>query len=285
VVTEVLVYASAARAETARTLLGAACSATGVNVRLELYGSGSLYQRLGPRHAPPFPDVVLWFGPFAAHAAGLDGLLQAYQPASVAAAAVHDSSWRWTSLDYVPIGVVGPTGASSLQDLAGVPRLAIADPERAESGLSIVLATLDRARQVEGDVERGWTWWQQRAQSGLMLAEDEAGAVGMVGEGGASHALSLADTAAVVPGLAPLPNAVSLGANARNVDAARHVLDWLTSDATGTALKFSPWRAATNGLQALLSAAPPLDIDWCRQQYAPTRRRWSQSALSPALQG
>src|SRR6266851_1376261 len=108
-VTEVLVYATASRAQTARTLLGAACQATGMNVRLELYGSGSLYQRLGPRHAPPLPDVVLWFGPFAAQSAALDGLLQPYQPASVAPNAAHDASWRWTTLDYLPIGVVGST--------------------------------------------------------------------------------------------------------------------------------------------------------------------------------
>jgi ABC-type Fe3+ transport system substrate-binding protein len=285
VVTEVLAYASAQRAETARTLLGAACQATGVSVRLELYGSGSLYQRLGPRHAPPFPDVVLWFGPFAAHAAGLDGLLQPYQPASVAAGAVHDTNWRWTTLDYVPIGLVGPAGVKGVQDLAGVPALAIADPERSENGLNIVLTTLDRARQVDGDVEHGWTWWRQRARSGLALAEDDPGAVAIVGEGGASHALSLFETSSVVPGLAPLPNAVSLAANARNVDAARHVLDWLTSEATGTALKFSPWRAATNGLQPLIAAAPALDVDWCRQQYATTRRRWSQSAFAPAVKG
>jgi hypothetical protein len=128
VVTEVLVYAAASRAQTARTLLAAACQATGISVRLELYGSGSLYQRLGPRHAPPLPDVVLWFGSFAAQSAALDGLLQPYQPASVAAVAVHDSNWRWTTLDYHLIGSVGSTSVNSLQDLAGVPGLAIADP-------------------------------------------------------------------------------------------------------------------------------------------------------------
>ena len=73
-----------ARRRPPEPLLGAACRATGIGARLELYGSGSLYQRLGPRHAPPLPDLVLWFGPFAAQAAALDGLLQPYQPASVA---------------------------------------------------------------------------------------------------------------------------------------------------------------------------------------------------------
>src|SRR4030081_719160 len=137
VVTEVLVYAAAARAQTARMGVAGACQATGIGARLELYGSGSLYQRLGPRHAPPLPDIVLWFGPFAAQAAALDGLLQPYQPAHVAPAAGHEANWRWTTLDYLPIGVVGPTSVTGLQDLANVPGLAIADPERSEIGLSI----------------------------------------------------------------------------------------------------------------------------------------------------
>ncbi|MDQ6674434.1 MAG: substrate-binding domain-containing protein [Chloroflexota bacterium] len=281
--TEVLVYATASRAQTARRLLGAACQATGIDVRLELYGSGSLYQRLGPRHAPPLPDLVVWFGAFAAAAAANDGLLQPYQPSSVAAAAVHDPKWRWTTLDYAPIGVVGSARVNSLEDLASVPALAIADPERSEVGLSILLATLDRARQVEKDVERGWRWWQQRAQRGLELAEDDAGAVARVGEGGATHALSLAETGAPLPGVAPLANAVGLATSSRNPDAARRVLDWLTDDAAADMLKLSPWRAASSGLQALLSAAPPMDIDWCRQQYTPTRLRWSQGAFAPKV--
>src|SRR6476469_6816182 len=113
--TAVLVYATMARAETARALLGPACRATGINARLELYGTGSLYQRLGPRHAPPLPDVVMWSGAFAAQAAAADGLLQAYQPVGAASspgsgtsAAAHDPDWRWSTLDYATVGVVGP---------------------------------------------------------------------------------------------------------------------------------------------------------------------------------
>jgi ABC-type Fe3+ transport system substrate-binding protein len=250
-----------------------------------VYGSGSLYQRLGPRHAPPLPDVVLWFGPFAAQSAGLDGLLQPYQPSSVAPAAVHDANWYWTTLDYRPVGVVGSTGVTGVQDLAGVPSLAMADPERSEIGLSILLATLDRARQVDGDVERGWTWWQQRAASGLVLAEDDSGARAIVGEGGASHALSLAETALPVPGLAPLPHAVGLAASSPNPAAAKRLVDWLTGDAAADRLELSPWRAASNGLQVLLSAAPPLDIAWCRENYTATRRRWAESGFGPLLKG
>jgi hypothetical protein len=280
-VTDVLVYATASRADAARALLGAACQATGLGVRLEVYGTGSLYQRLGPRHAPPLPDVVLWSGPFAAQAAASDGLLQPYQPARVADAAVHDPDWRWTTLDFQAIGSRGATPVGGLEDLAGVPGLALADPERSELGLSILLATLDRARQVEGDVERGWTWWRQRAQNGIALAEDDAGALALVGSGDASHALSLGETASPVPGLAPLPNAIGLATSSRNVDAAKHLIDWLTGESTGRTLRFSPWQASSNGLDALLGAAKPLDVEWARQQYAPARRRWAQSGFGP----
>jgi len=282
-VTELLVYATLSRAETARSLLGSACRATGLDARLELYGTGSLYQRLGPRHSPPLPDVVLWFGPFAAAAAAQDGLLQPYQPKRLADAAVHDSAWRWTTLDYLSIGVVGRATTGGLQGLSSVPSLAIADPERSEAGLGILLAWLDRSRQVDKDVERGWSWWQQRAQSGMALAEDDAGAAAMVASGGASHAVSLLDTASPVAGLAPLPNAVGLAASSRNGDAAKQLLDWLTSEEAGTMLRLSPWQAATNGLQALLSAAPQLDVDWARQQYAATRKRWAQNGFGPRI--
>src|SRR5262249_21642980 len=89
-VTEVLVYASAARADAARTALAQACRATGSSARLEVSGTGSLYQRLGPRRAPPMPDLVWWFGPFAARAAAIDGLLLPHQPSSVADGTAHD---------------------------------------------------------------------------------------------------------------------------------------------------------------------------------------------------
>src|SRR5205823_1805568 len=250
--TDVLVYATESRAQTARTVLGAACQALGVSARLEVYGSGSLYQRLGPRRSQPLPDVVMWFGPFAARAAAVDGLLQPYQPSQVADGVPHDPNWAWTTLDYAPIGVVGTPGLTSFQDLAAVPRLAVADPERSEVGMSLLLAVLDRARQVEADPERGWTWWQQRVRSGLALTEDDAGAVASIGEGGVTHALSLAETAVALPGLAPLPHAIGLAANSRNVEGGRTLLDWMTSQAAAPLLRLSPWQAASNGLQALL---------------------------------
>jgi ABC-type Fe3+ transport system substrate-binding protein len=284
--TDVLVYAVAARETTARRLLGAACQASGVGARLELHGSsGSLYQRLGPRRAVPLPDLVMWFGPFAASAAAVDGLLQPYQPARVADMAVHDPEWRWTTLDYSPVAVAGPPGIASLQDIATVAGLALADPERSEIGLSILLATLDRARQIDSDVERGWTWWQQRMRGGVQLAEDDAAAVALVGASGVSHALTMAEASAPIVGLAPLPHAVGLAAGSRNADAARRLLDWLTGEEAGAMLPLSPWQAAGSGgpLPGLVSAAPALDIDWARQQYTAVRSRWAQSGFGPIV--
>jgi ABC-type Fe3+ transport system substrate-binding protein len=274
------VYTVTSRARAARALLGAACQATGLGVRLELYGSGSLYQRLGPRRAQPLPDVVLWFGAYAAQAAAADGLLQPYQPARVASAAPHQQNWLWTTLDFSSIGVTGSFPVASMEELATVPRLAIADPERSEAGLSIVLAMLDRARQVDSDLEHGWAWWQQRAAKGLAMAEEEADAVGMVTAGEASHALSLSETAAPLGGLPVIPNAVGLAAGSRNVDAARRLLDWLTGEAAAAAVRLSPWQATT---QSLLTAAPPLDLEWGRQQYTPVRRRWAQSGFGTRI--
>jgi ABC-type Fe3+ transport system substrate-binding protein len=283
-VTDLTVYAVESRADVARALLTGACVATGSTLRLELYGSGSLYQRLGPRHGPPPPDIVFWFGAFAARSAALDGLLQPYQPSHVADGVVHDPDWKWLTLDYSPIGVLGPS-LSNWTDVAGVPRLAIADPERSEVGLSILLSSLDRIRQVEGDVERGWTWWQQRAQSGLQLAEDDQSAASMVDDGSATHALTLSPTAVPLVGLAPIPHAIGIPTASRNLDGARRVLDWLTSESAASSgiQRFSPWQATSNGLAALLQAAPPLDIEWTPQQYTATRQRWAQSGFGPGF--
>jgi ABC-type Fe3+ transport system substrate-binding protein len=280
-VSDVLVYVADARAELARSALAQACRATGASVQLEVYGTGSLYQRLGPRRAPPTPDIVWWFGPFAARAAAVDNLLQAYRPPGVADGTIHDPDWKWLALEYSPIGVVGSSALGSWSDVAGVSRLAMADPERSEVGLSILLASLDRARQVDGDVERGWDWWQARVSAGLVLTEDDGGAVGLVQAGAASHALTLSPNAAPLSGLAPVPHALGLAASSRKTDEVRGVLDWLTSEAAGASVGLSPWQAASNGLATLQQAAPPLDVEWARQQYAATRRRWAESGFAP----
>jgi len=281
---DVLVYAVESRAESVRTLLAAACGATGLGARIELYGTGSLYQRLGPRRGAPFPDIVVWFGAYAARAAAVDDLLQPFRPPWVPDGAVHDPDWKWTTLEYSTIGAVGSPALSGWPDLTAVPRLGLADPERSETGMAMLLAVLDRARQVEGDAESGWSWWQRRAQTGMLLAEDDAGALASVESGAASHALSLAAAAAPISGLAPLPHAIGLAAASRNADAARRVLEWLTSEAAGATLRLSGWQAATNGLGILLAGAPPLDIEWARQHYVAARRRWAQSGFGPTIQ-
>src|SRR5207248_1916391 len=131
----------------------------------------------------------------------------------VADRATHDPDWNWTALDYSAVSMVGGS------DPAGVSRLAIADPERSEAGLAILLASL------VADEERGWQWWKQRAERGLRLTEDEAGAVSAVNEGTASAALTLQSVGAPLGDWAPLPHAIGLAASSRNADAARQLLD------------------------------------------------------------
>ena len=267
--TDVLVYIAAPRAPAARPLLAAACQATGQSVRIDVYGTGALYQRLGPRKAPPFPDLVVWFGPYAARAAALDGLLQPHQPSRVADRAPHDPDWRWSAFDYSPISAVGAPSAG-LQDLAGVSRLAVADPERSESGMSILLATL------AADEQRGWDWWQQRAQRGLHLSETDAGAVTAVNDALANAALTLQDTGSPIAELPALPHAIGLAAASRNTDAARQLLNWMTGPDAATYLRYSPWSPAAAAFQTL-----PVDAEWGRLRYTAARQRWAASGFGP----
>ena len=247
-VADLLAYAASPRADAARSQLAAACAATGMSVRLEVLGSGALYQRLGPRRVAPAPDLVWWFGPFAARAAAADGLVQDVR-----------------MLESAAVGAVGPD-ATSVAQVAEVPRLALADPERSEVGMAILLAMLDRVRQAQGDVEQGWTWWQQRATAGVVLTEDDAGALAVVQSGAASHALTLSSDGAPLGDLAPVPHAVALASNSRNMDDATRLLEWLTSRSSG-------------------QASSSLDIDWCTQNYLAVRQRWAGSGFSPSLSG
>jgi ABC-type Fe3+ transport system substrate-binding protein len=282
--TSLLVYGTDAHADSLRALFSRACRALGADIQLELFGSGSLFQRLRTRRVAPPPDVVVWFGPYAAHTAAQAGLLQAYQPAALPERVAHEAEWRWVAVNFQPFRVDGAPAVSGFDDLAAAPRLALPDPERSEVGMAIVLAVLDRARQSTGDVEQGWAWWQQRAQGGMVLTEDELGAQRARAEGEATHALTLQAGSAAVDGLAPLPHVVSLAANAREVDAARRLVDWLVSkDASPLSGSLSAWQTSANGLQRLLDAAPALDVDWATRQYATARRRWAQSGFGPTV--
>ena len=279
-------FATAARAEAARAVLPAACQATGVAARLEVFGStGSLFARVSGQREGPRGDVLFGFGPYLAHLAASQGLLDRFRPPRVAEAAPHHPEWRWTAVDALAWSVA--PGVRQLDELLDVPSLALIDPSRSEVGIMAVLSTLDRARQADGDAGRGWAWWQRRARAGIALAEDPAGLVAAVREGRATHALGLGASAGAAPlaGLAPLPNAVGLLAGARNPEAARRLLSWLVSpqatDALAAAGGLSWWQLADNGLSALVQAAPPLDLDWTLHQYRAVRDRWIQQGFSP----
>jgi hypothetical protein len=86
-------------------------------------------------------------------------------------------------------------------------------------------------------------------------------------------------------GLAPVPHALSISSTARDVDAARRVLDWLASEDAAPLLRLSAWQAATNGLAAVLASAPPLDVDVAARQYTAVRTRWAAGAAGPTLLG
>ena len=279
---QAVVFVTQARAEFARRVLGAACEATGVAARLEVFGSsGSLHARISGRREGPRGDVVIGLGPYLPQVAAAEGVLEKFQPPRTADGAPHHAQWRWTALAASAWMVAPPV--QKVDDLLDVPRLGLVDPARSEVGVMAVLTSLDRARQAEGDPERGWAWWERRVRSGVSLIEDQA-VLGTASS--ASHVLGLArlEGGAAVPGLAPLPNAVGLLAGARNADAARGLLAWLVSpdaaDAIGAAGGLSWWRSASNGLANLLQAAPPLDVDWTAQQYRPTRARWLQQGFS-----
>ena len=283
---EVLVFAPLARADSARSLLARACRGTGITARLELFGSsGALFQRMRARRSPPQPDVVLWHGPYAAHAAALDNLLQPYEPSTLPAAAAHDPGWRWVATEFHTWSVKGEPSVDGFQELSSVPRLALIDPERSEVGMFALVAALDATRQTDGDVERGWAWWTRRDQAGLSLALDSAEALGWVAQRKVSHALTLQSGASPLSGLAPVPHAIGLAAGARNPEPARQMVDWLVSQDALATDSVSAWQAATNGLHALLQAGPPTDIEWATRQYRAVRQRWAQSGFGAAPTG
>ncbi|MDQ3810176.1 MAG: hypothetical protein M3336_07790 [Chloroflexota bacterium] len=277
---DVLVYATLSHAAGARSLLTQACRATGISAQLELFGSGSLFQRLRARRSPPPPDLIMWSGPYAAHAAAIQDLVLTYQPSQLPQHAMHDPTWHWVAVDFQPASIQGDPALASFSDVDRAASLAIPDPERSEAGMQIALAVLDRARQYEGGEEQGWRWWQRRAELGLAPADDGPAAVERLRAGRASHALTLEPGGAPLAGLAPVPQALSLGTSSSNLDQARRMLDWLVGPDAGLAECLSAWRAASNGLSSLFESAPPLDVDWGTRQYTLTRQRWSQTGVT-----
>src|SRR5215204_5001388 len=177
---DLLVCTTFGQAASVRRALRAACSALGVSAALDLFGSGSLYQRLRARRSPPFPDLILWSGPNAAQAGAQAGLLQPHQPRELPVLERHHPEWHWTAVEFQPVRVVGEPPVAGFEDLAAVPRLALADPERSEVGLTLLLASLDRARQQGGDAEAAWSWWSRRVQAGVRFADDDGSALDLV---------------------------------------------------------------------------------------------------------
>jgi ABC-type Fe3+ transport system substrate-binding protein len=281
VTTEVLAYATPLEAAAVRRALASACRANGVQVRLEVFGTGAIFQRLVSRTRGWVPDLVFWTGPYAAQSAAAAGLLHQYQPRSLPRRVVHAPEWHWSAVTFRPVRLAGAQDQVQLEDVDRVPRLALADPERSETSLMVILAVLDRARQLDGDVERGWDLWRRRSAAGMTLVDDDEGAMSLVRQGRASHALTLGDTGGHVLGLAPVPNAVSAAAASPAREAAVQLLDWLASEDAADASGLSAWRADVTGLEAALDAAPPLDIAWGTQQYSAVRRRWAQSGFGP----
>src|SRR5262245_45461827 len=136
----VLVWATSARAGMARSVLAAGCAATSVEARLEIFtSSGSLFRRLANPREGGRADLVFGAGPCMAESGVRDGFLQ-----------------RWAALDYSVFATLGQPPVATFDGLLTVGRLALPDPERSESGMLAVLATLDRARQTDGDPERAW---------------------------------------------------------------------------------------------------------------------------------
>jgi hypothetical protein len=282
-VSELVVYTTLAQASWVRTALSVACRTTGIPARLEPFGgNGSLYQRLRARRAQPYADIVVWFGPYAAHNAALNGLLQPHQSPALPDHALHHPEWLWMATEFEPFRVSGEPPLADITELASAPRLAVADPERSELGMLLLLAMLDRARQVDNDVERAWAWWSQRVARGADLVEEDESALGVLRSGRATHAVTLGERGTPLMGLAPVPHAIALAANAPNREAARRVLDSLMSQ-TPPSGRLSGWAAESNGLAQLRASAPTLDVDWCTQQYVAARQRWAQSGFGPSL--
>jgi hypothetical protein len=281
---EVVVFATLRQADAARAMLTAACRETNLEPRLELLGNGSIFQRLTVRRARPFPDVIVWFGPYAAHSAAMAGLLEPHTPGELPPSVTHHPDWRWTAVDHQAFGISGEPPIGTVGELMAARSLALLDAERSEIGMALLLATLDRERQLAGAVESAWTWWAQRVAAGVRFVDEEVAALALVRAGRASHALTLSRDASPLLGLAPLPDAVALAADAPNPDAGRRLIDWALGASAPRTTRYSAWGAESNGLQQLLASAPPLDVAWGTAQYNAMRRRWTQSGFGPAVE-
>jgi ABC-type Fe3+ transport system substrate-binding protein len=284
--TPVVVYSTPERAPVLRQVLAAGCRAVGASVHLELLDTGSLFRRLHREHSQPHADLIVSNGPYMAQAAARDGFLDAHPPAKAVPDAGgvvwHHPDWRWAAFELRPFVMVGSPPVTDVGDLddPDVTRLAIADPGRSEAGVMLQLLLLDRARH--GDKDVPWAMWTTRAaQHRLLLRDRPETAFAALGDGLASHALvpgdvpSLPTSATPVRGLAPLPNATAVVANAPHGAGARTLLDWMLGpDAAASFSGYSTWHAADDGLTA------GFDLDWTFSQYRGVRQEWLARGLA-----
>lgn len=293
----VTVYAAASYAPLARDLLGIACRAAGAEARLDLGSSGALFQRLRTEQDEPVADLLLG-GPLLAETAAREELLGPWSPAMPAVTdllvgAPRDG--RWLPLGFAPFVVAGVPPASSLEDLRGgdVSRLALLDPRRTESGMFATLAILDRARQAEGDAERGWTWLNDRVARGVSFQEAPGGTAEAVRSGASSHALLLRAElpeglapVSTLRDLAPIPVAVGLVTKGPHPELAGALLEALLSEQARRALAARGFSSAlppdVAALRALVPDARPFDVEWAYQQYNRVRAEWKRKPLPTA---
>ncbi|MBV9358103.1 MAG: substrate-binding domain-containing protein [Chloroflexi bacterium] len=282
----IVVYSTPERAPVLRQVLVAACRAVGTTVQLELLETGSLFRRLHGEHSQPHADLIVGNGPYMAQAAARDGFLDAHPPTQAVpdtgGAIWHDADWRWAAFELRPFVLVGSPPVTDVGDLddPDVARLAMADPGRSEAGVMLQLLLLDRSRH--GDRDDPWALWTTRAAQHRLLLRDRAEtALAALGDGLVSHALvpgdvpSLPASATPLRGLAPLPNAIALVANAPHAAPARALLDWLLGpDAPASFSGYSTWHAAQDGLTA------GFDLDWTFSQYRSVRQDWLSHGLS-----
>jgi ABC-type Fe3+ transport system substrate-binding protein len=282
----VIVYSTPDRAPALRQVLSAGCRAVGLTVQLELLETGSLFRRLHGEHSQPHADLIVSNGPYMAEAAARDGFLDAHPPAKAVpdtgGVIWHHPDWRWASFELRPFVMLGSPPVTDVADLddPGVARLAMADPGRSEAGVMLQLLLLDRSRH--GDRDDPWALWTTRAaQHRLLLRDRPETAFAALGDGLASHVLvpgdvpSLPQSATPLRGLAPLPNAVALVANAPHAVPARALLDWMLGpDAAASFSGYSPWHAASDGFTA------SFDLDWTFSQYRAVRQQWLARGFS-----
>lgn len=284
-------YAPLARAAFLRAVLAAACRATGHTVQIEFANSGPLYRRI--RDEPALADLAFGFGPYVLELCAREDLLEVHEPRI---SAFQDGRSRlgvvqpeqlWHILDFALATAHGEPPAASLEGLlaAEVAHLAVPNPLRSETGMLLLLATMDQEPRPAEVGARGWDWWELRSQRGITLANSPDEALALASAGSASHALVLSSVpsrpgATPVTGLPAIPHTMAILTRAPHLKAARELVDWLSGPEGGAAVQanggLSAWHAPTNGLDSYSATVPALDVAWAFGQYRRSRTEWAR---------